>query len=162
MSPRRTALQKWIQWPKAVHPQHGKCTQGPQLPVYSPQDTLFSFPLHMLGNYGIKGNHRHKHFLLRWLHARQIFTFFGTTGERPYLDYTQGNWLEAEVSGQAEIRSDLAWGDLKLGPGASVQRRLTPTPHFQDPGDGINNSCLSVCFSSPHLDSDLSFKHFHL
>lgn len=66
------------------------------------------------------------------------------------------------MSGQAEIRSDLAWGDLKLGPGASVQRRLTPTPHFQDPGDGIHNSCLSVCFSSPHLDSDLSFKHFHL
>lgn len=66
------------------------------------------------------------------------------------------------MSGQAEIRSDLAWGDLKLGLEVSVQKRLTPTPHFQDPSDGINNSFLSVCFSSPHLNSDLSFKHFHL
>lgn len=50
---------------------------------------------------------------------------------------SRGVWPGAD-----KVRSCI--GDLKPGPEAPVQRRLTPTPCLQDPSDGINNSFLAM------------------
>ena len=65
-------------------------------------------------------------------------------GKGSYLDYSQGKLIEAEeVSGQEQIRSDLTWTTSSCSE-APVRRRLTSTPCFWDPSNGIHNSFPSM------------------
>lgn len=64
-------------------------------------------------------------------------------GKGSYLDYSQGKLIEAEVSGQEQIRSDLTRTTSSCSE-APVQRRLTSTPRFRDPSNGIHNSFPSM------------------
>jgi len=64
-------------------------------------------------------------------------------GKGSYLDYSQGKLIEAEVSGQEQIRSDLTRTTSSCSE-APVRRRLTSTPRFRDPSNGIHNSFPSM------------------
>lgn len=117
----------------------GKSTESPTVSVNCLLCLLLPLPSRPPGNYRIKEITGTSTFGS----SDHMLAKYEQQGKGSYLDYSQGKLIEAEVSGQEQIRSDLARTTSSCSE-APVLRRLTSTHASGTPSNGIHNSFPSM------------------